>query len=273
MKLGIALAGALLSTSAAAQTLLLKGSDTLSSLMTQAISASGLTARLSYQGGGSTLGETALVAKEQGLAPMSRAFKPAAIQAAQAAGITPVPHVIGLDGLAILVKNENVTPKMTIDTLKKIYECTYAKWEEVPSSGLTGPIKAYRRNDVSGTTDTFKSLVGVTAFGSCVTVVAETSDIAYHTSREANAIGYAGLSGRVDGNRAVRIAKDDASDAKLPTAANIRSKSYPLARDLFVYEATGSFTPGAAERELLGRLKNRSFIDPILQDNDFITLD
>lgn len=204
---------------------------------------------------------------------MSRAFKPAALQAAQAAGITPVPHVIGLDGVAVLVKNENQVPKLTLDTLKRIYECTYAKWEEVPGAALTGPIKAYRRNDSSGTTDTFKSLVGITAFGPCVTAVAETSDVAYHTSREPNAIGFAGLSGRVEGNRAARIAKDNATDAKLPTAANIRAKTYPLSRDLYVYEATGSSTASAPEKELLGRLKNRSFIDPILQDNDFITLD
>lgn len=275
MKLHIAsiACAAIVSSAAMAETHVLKGSDTLAGVMTDALIAAGLDDEISYQGGGSGLGEAAIVAKQQGIAPMSRAFKPEQLAAAQAAGILPKAHVIGLDGIGVFVFMANHAAKLTLAQLKSIYTCETTTWQQIPGSDTTGPIAAYRRNDNSGTTDAFKTMVGVSAFGACVHALADTADIAHKTETDPNAIGYSGMTARRDDNRPVSIAKDATTAGIFPTVATIRAKTYPLARDLYVYEASGSFTPNTAEAAFLHKLIDRSFLDPILQDNDFYTID
>jgi phosphate transport system substrate-binding protein len=160
------------------------GSDTLAGVMTDAIIAGGLEQQISYAGGGSGNGEKAIVAGEQGIAPMSREVKPEVLQQATAQGVTLVPHVIGLDGLAIFVNKANMTQGLDLGTLRKIFSCELTKWEDIAGSSIRGKINVYRRNDASGTTDTFKHLVGVKQFGACVVILNETADIAEKTSKE-----------------------------------------------------------------------------------------
>jgi phosphate transport system substrate-binding protein len=200
---------------------------------------------------------------------MSRTFKPEQLQKAQAAGIQIVEHVIGLDGVGVFVNASNSTASLTLDQLKKIYTCEITNWSAV--GGADEVITVYRRDDASGTTDTFKSLIGLSSFGSCVKVLNETAAIAAVTASETTAVGYSGLSAIRDGNREVALAKTADAQAFTPSPANIRSFDYPLARRLYVYEAVGSLT--ADEQTLLGKILDRSFSDPILTKNDFFTLD
>lgn len=250
-----------------------KGSDTLAGVMTDAIQASGLQDEIQYVGGGSGKGEEAVVAGQQGIAPMSRELKKEAAAKAVAAGIELVGHAIALDGLGVFVNRANPIARLSLPELKAIFTCETTDWSAFPTAGKTGPIQAFRRDDNSGTTDTFKSIVGIKAFGACVTVLPETPDIANETAVNPNAIGYSGLSATRAGNRAVNIAKDAQSGAYTPTVQNVRSKIYPLSRKLYVYEAKGSYTLNSVESKLLPQLLDRSFMDPIVQQNDFITLD
>ncbi len=274
MKKTLVIAALAASTMASAEVQALKGSDTLSGVLTDAIAGAGMQDQLSYAGGGSGLGEKAIVAKEQGIAPMSRPFSAAKLAEAQAAGITPVGHVIGLDGIGVFVNSNNATPAVNLPLLKKIYSCEVVKWQEIAGSVRFGEIKAYRRPDESGTTDAFKSLIGLTAFGPCVTVAAETADIARLTSTDANAIGYAGMSGHVQGNRPLAVSKTADSAPIMPSVDTIRAKTYPLGRELFLFEASGSFLPNDVEKALLGGyLLDRAFLDPILEAHEFYTID
>ncbi len=249
------------------------GSDTLGGVMTDAIIAAGMNQKIAYTGGGSGVGEKALANGEIGVTAMSREFKPEVLATARAKGIEPVAHVIALDGLAIFVNQSNNVASLDFAQLTQIFSCQITSWNQIPGSGKTGPIKAYRRNDQSGTTDTFKHLVGIKTFGACVTIVNETADIADRTAVEAEAIGYAGMSGHKPGNREVAIAKKAGDVAVLPNTTTIRNETYPLARKLFVYEATGTRSANEIERELLDYVLDRSFLDPIVQDHDFVTID
>lgn len=262
-----------ISAAAAAAPFTFKGSDTLAGIMTDAIQAAGLQDEIQYVGGGSGKGEEAIVAGQQGVAPMSREMKKEAVAKALASGIELVAHPIGLDGLGVFVHKSNLTNKMSLQTVKAIFTCEITDWSKIPNSQKTGAIEAFRRDDNSGTTDTFKSIVGIKTFGSCVKVFAETTDIANETSTNPSAIGYSGLAATREGNRPLTLSKDDRSGAYLPTVHNVRAKLYPLARTLFVYEARGSYTLNSAESKLLLQVTDRSFMDPIVQQNDFITLD
>ena len=249
------------------------GSDTLGGVMTDAIIAAGLTQKIAYTGGGSGVGEKALANAEITITAMSREFKTEMLDAAKTKGITPVAHVIALDGIGIFVNAANPLASLDFTTISKIFTCDITSWNQVAGSGKNGPIKAYRRDDKSGTTDTFKHLVGVKNFGACVTVVNETADIADRTATESDAIGYAGLSAIKSGNRELAISKKAGEATVLPNTTTIRNETYPLSRKLYIYESSGSKAPAGAEQELLGYLLDRSFLDPIVQDHDFITLD
>jgi phosphate transport system substrate-binding protein len=251
-----------------------KGSDTMAGILTDAIIASGLNTEITYEGGGSGLGETALVNGEQGIAPMSRPMKAEAVAALKAKGVTPVAHVLALDGIGIFVNESNTITGIDIATLKAIFTCKMTKWEQLPGSTKTGPIVAVRRNDASGTTDTFKNLVGVKDFGTCVTVMAETTDISTKTATDENAIGYSGATAKKDGNISLPVAVDVNSKYVPLNVSTVRSFEYPLARRLFIYEATGAKTPNSSEEKLLNSyLLDRSFLDPIVQDHEFYTVD
>jgi ABC-type phosphate transport system substrate-binding protein len=80
------------------------------------------------------------------------------------------------------------------------------------------------------------------------------------------------LSGKNEHNRELAVSKAGTSYVT-PTAATIRNESYPLSRKLYVYEASGARTPNEVEGQLLELLLDRSFLDPIVQDHDFITID
>ncbi len=249
------------------------GSDTLAGAITDAIIQAGLDQSLSYAGGGSGNGEKNLVSGDQGIAPMSRELKPEALQALQAQGNNVVAHVLALDGISMFVQKGNATPSLDVQTVTKIYTCEFTRWEQIPGSGIKGDIHAFRRNDASGTTDAFKHFTGIKTFGACVVAVNETADISDKTSRDVLAIGYAGLSGKVNDNHALALAAKAGNAAILPTTATIRNFSYPFARKLYVYEITGKRKANDAEQTLLSSITDRSFMDPIMQAHEFITID
>jgi phosphate transport system substrate-binding protein len=258
------------SVAALAAPLAIQGSDTLAGLLTDAIIAGGLDGSIQYLGGGSGKAEAGLVAGTQGIAPMSKPFSDTAKASAAAKGVSVEEHIIGLDAVSLWVKSDNSIKSLDLDTVRKIYSCEITDWSAVSSS--SGAIKVYARNDVSGTTDTFKKLVKIDKFGPCVTALAETADVAVKTSNDVLAIGFSGLSAKRPQNRIVPLAVTAGGEAFEPTAANVRAFKYPLSRKLYVYEAKGSLTPGQAENQLLDLLLDPSFINPILLDHDFITL-
>jgi phosphate transport system substrate-binding protein len=250
----------------------IQGSDTLAGFLSDVIVSSGLEDQVVYQGGGSGKGEAALAAGLQGIAPMSREMKPEILAAAEAAGITVIKHEIGLDGIGIFINSANPQQDITMDAVVKIFTCQYTNWKQL--GALDAPIVVYRRDDFSGTTDTFKTLTGVKTFGDCVKVLKETSDIAVATSTEINAVAYSGLSaGRPGENRPIPLSLTADTKSYLPTPANIRTFNYPLSRKLYVYEAAGAYVQKASETQLLGNILDRSFADPILVDNEFFTID
>ncbi len=250
----------------------LPGSDTLAGAITDAIIAAGLDSEITYIGGGSGNGEKALKNGEIGITAMSRPLKAEVLAEMQTQNVQATQHVIALDGVGIFVNSVNPVPSFDLATLVKIFSCQYTSWSQVPNSGRSGPIVGFRRDDVSGTTDTFKALTGLTAFGECITVVADTIDIAEHTANNPDAIGYAGLSAKKAGNRTAAIAKNGGTPV-LPLAQTIRDHSYPLSRELFLVEVTGARAPNEVESKLMEFVLDRSFMDPIVQDHDFITID
>jgi len=257
---------------------LFDGSNTLKNAIDKALSPSrsGYGQYLEYQGTGSGNGEKGLVNGDFGIAPMSREIKPEAAAALAQKGHTLNVNVLALDAVTLFVKADHPVPALSLPQIVDIFSCSITKWEDnrLGATGRTGTIKVVRRDDASGTTDAFKSMTGLRAFGPCVQDVSSTDNVADVTSRDPLAIGYAGRSGERFGdtgaalNRAVKLSKTNGGTAVLPTDANIRSFTYPLARKLYVYSVPQLLTQ--PEAEFLAWITDRVNMDPIMMEDDFV---
>lgn len=258
--------------SAGAQTkVVFAGSDTLAGVMTDAIINAGMDQQIQYAGGGSGLAEKGMANGDQGIGPMSREMKADYIAELKAKGVDVIPHVIALDGLAIFVQESNPIASLDLQTITRIFNCEITQWEQISSH--KGTIRVVRRNDASGTTDAFKHFTGLKSFGACVTALNETADIAEATARDPLAVGYAGLAAKIPNNKILAISKTAGAPAVLPNTSTVRDFSYPMARNLYVYEITGARSPSQAEQDLMSYVTDRSFMDPIVQSHEFITID
>ncbi|WP_394838721.1 substrate-binding domain-containing protein [Pendulispora rubella] len=265
------------------------GSDTLAEAMNAALAASPST--LVYYGSGSGNGEKCLRGqavtysgatycsgtRDQSIAPMSRNLN--GCQAGEKS------NRIALDGIGIWSASSQTISDLSLADVRKAFcgtdgsgsaaACTATTWSTLSNGASaanpSATIVKYRRDDASGTTDTFKSILSAaglacTAFCADVKVVVDTeqgpklstdgtgassiqppcqaSDTATDCiGRLANAnssvLAYAGL-----GATAKAPAKALSVAGKTPTTANIRNlitspaSAYAFARFLYLNEST-----------------------------------
>jgi phosphate transport system substrate-binding protein len=169
------------------------GSDTLFNVITGSITAwDALQTGLTYLGTGSGNGQACLRgtatgvafggsvfcngAPGQAYAPMSRDLNGTCAPGDRS-------RRVALDGIGAW-KASNTQPAVTnvsVASLKAVFcgdgaggSCTGTNWSSL--GGSAAALDLYRRDDTSGTTDSFKTLVGCTAFCANIQVVNETVD-------------------------------------------------------------------------------------------------
>ncbi|WP_438035289.1 PstS family phosphate ABC transporter substrate-binding protein [Sorangium sp. So ce204] len=300
------------------------GSDTLHNVMTQAITESGVP--LTYLGTGSGNGEKCMRgqpvvyggntycngSKDQTIAPMSRALN--SPQSGEAS------HCVAKDGVALWVDYPETASNVALANVKGGFcgngagdatTCgNFDTWGEFTTgaSNSGNTINFYRRDDVSGTTEVFKALVGCTTFCSGVKAVTDdalagprlTTDPAgtVGTPHSSSLVAYGGTRSsstpcliadtateclgwiaalKADvvayAGLAAHISGENHSlnvNTVAPTESNIRSGSYPLSRFLYVNEGNGS--RDSLEDAFLDWAFNTDALrfEEILEENDFI---
>lgn len=151
-------------------------------------------------------------------------------------------HIIALDGLAIIVNQNNPLKAITTETLSRIFSGEISNWAEI--GGEQAPIKVLARDNNSGTFDTFKSLV-LKKYGRKLTASAErfesSSELSERVSQDDFAIGFIGLN-YIRYSKALAIADSSETNAIYPTRFTIATEDYPLARRLYLYTPTNSAT-------------------------------
>lgn len=149
-------------------------------------------------------------------------------------------HIIALDGLAIIVNQNNPLKAITTETLSRIFSGEISNWAEI--GGEQAPIKVLARDNNSGTFDTFKSLV-LKKYGRKLTASAErfesSSELSERVSQDDFAIGFIGLN-YIRYSKALAIADSSETKAIYPTRFTIATEDYPLARRLYLYTPTNS---------------------------------
>lgn len=187
--------------------------------------------RITVSESGSGNGAKSLVNGTCSIASMSRAMKEPEIAAARKKGITVVPHVVAIDGLAIVVHPSNPLRSLTKAQISNIYRGAITNWKEV--GGPNSRIVVIQRESNSGTAESFRDLV----VGKSVQITGNSETQSSNgavKSRVGNtpaAIGYLGM-GYLD-----RTVKSLALNGVLPTLQNVKKGSYPATRPLYFYTA------------------------------------
>jgi phosphate transport system substrate-binding protein len=140
-------------------------------------------------------------------------------------------HVLGLDGIAVIVNASNSVSSLTKDQLTKIFSGDTTDWSQV---GSHGTIKIYARDDKSGTFDTFKSLVlGSKSLSRDAQRFEDSNALSEAVAGDPNGIGFVGLP-YVHSAKAISVAEKGAR-ALQPSRLTVATEDFPLSRRLYLY--------------------------------------
>lgn len=151
-------------------------------------------------------------------------------------------HVIGLDGVAVIVNKANPLKSLTTDQLAGLFSGEIKNWSAI--DGTPGPVRIYSRDDKSGTYETFNELVLKThskKLSADATLFESSEELSKRVSSDPNGIGFIGLP-YVLQTKAVAVS-DGGYSAIYPTAESIATEDYPLSRRLFFYTPTANKNP------------------------------
>ena len=203
--------------------------------------------RISVTGGGSGTGIAALINNTVDIASASRSIKEEETEAAKANGVNPVEHVIARDAIAVIVNPENPVSELTLQQIADIYSGKINNWMEV--GGEDRPIVRLSRETNSGTHIYFLETVlrlgnkeNKTLFSTDTLLLPSSEGIILEVRQNPNAIGYDGLGYVPHDLKMIAIAKEEGAPYVLPSIPTVNDKSYPIARDLYMYtngEPTG----------------------------------
>src|SRR5574342_484189 len=220
-----------------------KGSDTIVNLAlawAEKYQSEHPDVRISVTGGGSGTGIAALINGTVDIANASRQIKPEETEEAKSKGIDPVEHVIARDAIAVIVNPENPVSQLTLKQISDIYSGKINNWKDV--GGDDRPIVRLSRETNSGTHVYFLETVlrlgnskNKTLFSMDTLLLPSSEGIVAEVRQNPNAIGYDGLGYVPHDLKMIAIAKADGDAYVLPSADTVNDKSYPIARDLYMY--------------------------------------
>jgi phosphate transport system substrate-binding protein len=196
--------------------------------------------RLSVTGGGSGTGISSLINGTVDIANASRAIQSQETELAKEQGFTPVEFIVARDAIGVIVNPNNPVKQLTIQQISKIFRGDYTNWKQV--GGEDRPIVRVSRETNSGTHVYFLETVirlgnskDKSIFAQDTLLLPSSEGIISEVSENPNAIGYDGLGYITPQVKTLAIAPDDHSPYVLPAVETVNDKSYPIARDLYMY--------------------------------------
>lgn len=141
-------------------------------------------------------------------------------------------HIIGIDGLAIIVHPDNPVSDLSVEEIAEIFSGGYSDWSEV--GGKPGPIHVYARDDKSGTWDSFSGMVlGDRTLIADAERFESNAELSDRVSADSAGIGFVGLSS-VRSARLLSVS-DGSAKSLLPNKLTVATEDYALSRRLFMY--------------------------------------
>jgi phosphate transport system substrate-binding protein len=199
--------------------------------------------RIAVTGGGSGTGIAALVNGTVDIANASRQIKKEEVERAKANHITPVEHVVARDAIAVIVHPSNPVTHLTLQQISDIYTGKINNWKQV--GGENRPIVLLSRESNSGTHVFFLEQVirlgdakSKALFSPDTLLLPSSEGISAEIRQNPNAIGYDGLGYVTPDMKMLAVARDASKPFVLPGIESANNRTYPIARDLYMY------TPG-----------------------------
>jgi phosphate transport system substrate-binding protein len=231
---------ALAATSARAQKLVIKGSDTLGAKLVPTLAEEykvrnpGVSFEIAAEG--STTGIAAITDGTAQIGMSSRRAKPTEMSLAQSKGVIMKPTIVAYDGIAVIVSVANGVSSLTKRQVEQIFAGDITDWSAV--GGTSGTISVYTRNTSSGTYSDFKDLaMKKRDYAGSSQKMAGNEQIVAEVAKNPNGIGYVGLAYMNEpGVKVVAV------DGTTPSKESVLAKKYPYARPTFYYtngEPTG----------------------------------
>ena len=217
---------------ASAQTLSIKGSDTLGAKLVpqlaEAFKAAGNKGvKFEIAAEGSTTAFPALANGTAQIGMSSRKIKDEERTFCKTKGVYVKEHPICHDMLCVIVNKNSPLAALTKAQVSKIFTGQIKDWSEI--GGAPGKISIYTRNTSSGTYKDWQKLaMGGRDYPSSSLKMAGNEQIAQEVAKNKNGIGYVGLAySKTSGTKVITI------DGVVPVAAN--AKKYPYARLCYLY--------------------------------------
>ena len=221
------------STTALADRLVIKGSDTLGAKLVPQLAEQfkaqhpGTTFDIAAEG--STTGIAAIIDGTAQIGMSSRRAKPSEVAAASSKGVNMKPTIVAFDGIAIIVNAGNSVKSLTKKQVEQIFTGEVTDWSAVGGSG--GKISVYTRNTSSGTYSDFKELaMKKRDYASGSQKMAGNEQIASEVGKNPSSVGYVGMAyTKANGVKAVPI------DGATPSIKSVQDHSYAYWRPTFYY--------------------------------------
>jgi len=224
---------AVAATTSRADTLVIKGSDTLGAKLVPQLAeefkAQHPETTFNIAAEGSTTGIAAIIDGTAQIGMSSRPTKPEEVAAAKAKGVNFKETIVAWDGIAVIVNSANPIKGLTKRQVEQIFTGDITDWSGAGGSG--GKISIYTRNTSSGTYSEFKELaMKKRDYAPDSQKMAGNEQIASEVSKNPNGVGYVGLAyTKASGIKVMPI------DGALPSKESVLGKAYPYARPTFYY--------------------------------------
>ncbi|MCI6530314.1 MAG: PstS family phosphate ABC transporter substrate-binding protein [Mesosutterella sp.] len=244
-------ASVMFSSSAFAGTLNLNGSTTVLPIMQQVTEAFHKQHRditVTISGTGSGNGIKALRDGTTDIAMSSRDMKEKEVADFGAHGIKPVKITIAHDAIIPVVNPKNKVAGLSKDQIREIFAGNVKNWKEV--GGSDAPIVVVGRDSSSGTFECWQELVmGKTRVSQRALLQSSNGGVVQAVAGNPNAIGYIGV-----GYLGKQVKGLSVNGVK-PSAEAARKKTWPIARDLFLFTAKA---PAGDAKKLIDYTLSRS---------------
>jgi phosphate transport system substrate-binding protein len=158
-------------------------------------------------------------------------------------------HVLGLDGVAVIVNKANPVESLGKDQLAKIFSGEIADWSGV-SPASSGPVNVYSRDDKSGTFETFKTLVMKNkALAGSAVLIEDSKELSAKVSEDPHGIGFIGLPYILEAKAVSVFETEDLKGRQsrtrpmYPNRLTVATEDYPLSRRLYLYTPANPANP------------------------------
>ena len=148
-------------------------------------------------------------------------------------------ETVALDGIAIIVNNENPVTDLSLEQIAQIYTGEIRNWSEV--GGNDEEIVLIGREAGSGTRDGFESITGTEDLCQYRQELTSTGDVITTVSQNPAAIGYASLASVSDQTKTLTV------DGVEPTEDTVRDGSYKIQRPFVLVTKDGEALSAQAQ--------------------------